>query len=223
VTRPEPGGGGRKLGLLGGSFDPIHDGHLVMGEEARVQLGLDRVVFIPAAMPPHKLGRTDLSSARHRLRMTELAVAGNEGFAVDELELRRTGGPSFTIDTLRHFHAQQQGSGELYFIMGLDSFLEIQTWKEHERFLELGHLIVATRAGYDASRMDHDVPGPILERLVQGAGPSSAGGHRVWFIEIPPVATSSTQIRSRHREGRSIRYLVPESVWHYIQEHRLYR
>ena len=211
------------MGLLGGSFDPIHFGHLVMGEEARVQLGLHRVVFIPAGVPPHKLGKRHLSGPEHRMAMTRLAIDDNQAFDVSSYELHGGGRPTFTIDTLRHFHALHGAESELYFILGLDSFLEIGTWKDHARLLEFGHLIVATRAGYDQDTMRKDVPPPFLERLsTPNEGVEPAEGARVWPIEIPPVATSSTELRRRQRDGASIRYLVPDPVWHYIQGQDLY-
>jgi nicotinate-nucleotide adenylyltransferase len=223
AVNPVPPQALEKIGLLGGSFDPPHFGHLVMAEEARVQLGLDRVVFLIAGVPPHKLGKQSPSAPEHRLAMTRLAIAGNEAFETSEYELTRGPGPTYTIETLRHFDGLWAGRGEIYFVLGLDSFLEIRTWRDPERFLEHSHLIVATRAGYDRERMDKDVPKPLLERLTS-PGPGQADGERrVWLIDIPPVATSSTELRSRQRRGASIRYLVPDAVWHYIQEQRLYR
>jgi nicotinate-nucleotide adenylyltransferase len=213
-----------RIGLLGGSFDPPHLGHLVMAEEARVQLGLRRVVFLPAGVPPHKLGKRRLSSARQRLELTRLAIEGNAAFELSDFELRLGGTPTYTIETLRHFHGLWGGAAEIFFVLGLDSFLEIRTWKEPERFLDFGHLIVATRAGYDTDTMHKEVPTPLLERLSSApAGPRPDEEHRVWLIEIPPLAISSTELRSRQRRGASIRYLVPDAVWHYIQEQRLYR
>jgi nicotinate-nucleotide adenylyltransferase len=156
--------------------------------------------------------------------MTRLALEDNPAFEVSDLELRREHQPSFTIDTLRHYHGRLGAGDQLYFIMGMDSFLEFHTWKDYALFLDYGHLIVATRAGYDASTMDTVVPRSILERRASAAGPaSSAGACQVWPIEIPPLQISATDLRARQRRGASIRYLVPDAVWRYIQEHQLYR
>jgi nicotinate-nucleotide adenylyltransferase len=212
---------GPRIGLLGGSFDPIHFGHLVMAEVARVEHRLDRVVFIPARTPPHKVGKVDLSGVQHRLAMTRLAVEGNAAFEVSEFEVDREAQPSYTIDTLRHFHGAYSPTAEVFFILGMDSFLEIRSWKDHDQFLEWAHLIVATRPGYDAERMGQDVPKAFLERLANGAS-TDAGGH-VWLMEIPAIPTSSSELRRRCRSGAAIRYLVPDTVWVYIEEHGLYR
>ena len=192
----------RRIGLFGGTFDPPHLGHLVLAEWARARLGLDRVVFMPAGTPPHKRGRR-LTDAAHRLAMTRLAVRGNPAFSVSGLEARRVG-PSFTVDTLQHFHARQPGA-RLYLLMGADSLADFPSWRGPGEIARLATLVVAAR------------PGPADP--AQGA----VARGRVVMLDNPLVAISSSALRSRVRAGRSLRYLVPESVAAYVARHGLYR
>ncbi|HEX2088073.1 MAG TPA: nicotinate-nucleotide adenylyltransferase [Solirubrobacteraceae bacterium] len=181
--------------MLGGTFNPPHLGHLVMAQEAHAQLGLDRVVLMPVASPPHKALEDD-PGAEERLRMCELAVAKDDRFGVSRLELDR-GGPSYTVDTLREIHAASPGD-DLTFIVGGDMAHSLPTWREPAAVLALAALGVAERAG--AARTQ------IAERLA----PLGAG--RVRFFDMPRLDISSTAVRSRVREGRPIRYLVPDDV-----------
>jgi len=191
----------RRIGLFGGTFDPPHLGHLVLAEWARARLGLDRVVFMPAGTPPHKRGRR-LTDAAHRLAMTRLAVRGNPAFSVSGLEARRVG-PSFTVDTLQHFHARQPGA-RLYLLMGADSLADFPSWRGPGEIARLATLVVAAR------------PGPADP--AQGA----VARGRVVMLDNPLVAISSSALRSRARAGRSLRYLVPDAVAAYVARHGLY-
>ncbi len=201
-----------RLGVMGGTFDPIHIGHLVTAEEARSQFRLDSVVFVPSSRPPHKTGSPQ-SGVEHRLRMAELAVAGNDALSVSDLEARRDG-LSYTIDTLRELHRIHGASTELYFITGADAILEILTWKDPEELLAESRFIAATRPGYKLEKLTEALPGK------NSAGELAIAN--VFTMEIPALAISSTDIRSRAASGRPFRYLVPEAVWEYIRENRLY-
>jgi len=192
----------RRIGLFGGTFDPPHLGHLVLAEWARARLGLDRVVFMPAGTPPHKRGRR-LTDAAHRLAMTRLAVRGNPAFSVSGLEARRVG-PSFTVDTLQHFHARQPGA-RLYLLMGADSLADFPSWRGPGEIARLATLVVAAR------------PGPADP--AQGA----VARGRVVMLDNPLVAISSSALRARARGGRSLRYLVPDAVAAYVARHGMYR
>jgi nicotinate-nucleotide adenylyltransferase len=198
-------GMGRRLGVMGGTFDPIHYGHLVTAEEALVQFGLDEVMFVPTGRPWMKADR-EVSPAEDRYLMTVIATASNPRFSVSRVEIDREG-PTYTVDTLRTLAAENPDA-ELSFITGADAMLEILEWKDTEEVLSLARFIAATRPGYD------------LERL----GSAIAGGHaNVSVMTIPALAISSTDIRARVREGRPIRYLVPEGVKSYVEKAGLYR
>jgi len=203
------------VGILGGTFDPIHCGHLVIGEQVRQALGLDRIVFVPAALPPHKLDE-ELAPAADRAAMVELAIAGNPAFSMSEIELRRKG-PSYTADTLGELadEAIRQGvARDLFFILSAEALAGFRSWHDPVRLLQLARLAVVPRPGAplpDTVRLGAMLPG----------GAASVG--RVECVETTPVAYSSSDVRSRAAEGRSIRYLVPPAVETYIRDHRLYR
>jgi nicotinate-nucleotide adenylyltransferase len=199
----------QRIGLFGGTFDPPHLGHLVLAEWARVRLRLDRVVFVPAGTPPHKRGRR-LTEAALRLVMTRLAVRGNPAFAVSAFEARRAG-PSFTVDTLRHFHARQPDA-RFYLLMGADSLADFPDWHEPGAIARLATLVVAARRG------------PAGPERVAGARsrPRVPVRGRVVLLDNPVVAISSSALRARARTGRSLRYLVPDAVAAYVARHRLY-
>jgi len=195
------------IGILGGTFNPPHMGHLVMAQEALDQLELDRVVFMPVAVPPHKEARED-PGAEARLELSRLAVAGDERFEVSPLEVDR-GGASFTVDTLRELH-DVEPEHDLTFIVGGDMAQSLPAWREPEAILSLARLAVAEREG--VGRED------IARRLE-----SLHDGGRVVFFDMPRIDISSSSIRRRVSEGRPIRYLVPDAVAEAIAEQGLYR
>ncbi len=190
---------------MGGTFDPIHHGHLLTAEEAAVQFGLDEVVFVPTGQPWMKEAR-EVSPAEHRYLMTVIATASNPRFSVSRVEIDRDG-PTYTVDTLRAI-GEQARDAELFFVTGADAMLEILHWKDPEEVLSLAHFIAATRPGYDLTRFEAEARSPH---------PS------VSAMNIPALAISSTDIRRRVHEGRPIRYLVPEGVKSYIEKMGLYR
>lgn len=213
VHRRRPSGANARVGVFGGTFDPPHLGHLAAAEWARDQLELDRVVFVPAGTPPHKRDHSR-SGAAARLAMTRLAVRGQAGFAVSDLEIRRRG-PSFTVDTLRALAARDPRA-RWFLILGEDNLAEFDSWREPETILELATVVVALRprALSNARVARHRVSGALRGRSRTGA---------VVTLDNPGIDLSSSAIRARARRGRSIRYLVPAAVDRYITRTKLYR
>ena len=204
----KPGGGTlKRVAVLGGTFDPIHHGHLAAAELVADQYGLDRVLFMPNRVPPHKPGH-EISPAEDRYLMAVLATNSNPRFGVSRLELDREG-PSYTLDTLRSLRAALGPDCAIYFIIGADAALEIATWHEAEAVLSEGRFIAVHRPGYD------------LERLASVIGP--AGMVHIEPLALPELDISSTNLRERVAAQQSIRYLTPEPVVDYIQRRGLYR
>jgi nicotinate-nucleotide adenylyltransferase len=195
----------RRLGVMGGTFDPIHHGHLVTAEEALRQFELDEVVFVPTGQPWMKAERT-VTPAEHRYLMTVIATASNPRFTVSRVEIERAG-PTYTADTLQELSRKAEENTELFFITGADAVLEIFQWKDPEEVLSLTNVIAATRPGYDIARFEREAP---------------TRHPRISVMQIPALAISSSDVRQRVMDGRAIRYLVPEGVQTYIEKHRLY-
>lgn len=200
---------GVRIGLMGGTFDPIHHGHLVTADGARFEFDLQRVLFVPSGMPPHKLGR-EVTPAEHRYLMAVLATLSNPHFEVSRVDIDRPG-PSYTVDTIEQARQALGPDAELYFITGADAILEILTWKDPDRLLASCHVIAATRPGYDLGRLENSI-GDLFVRF----------RHRIHVLQVPAMSISSSDIRERVRTGHPIRYLVPEPVADYIYKHRLY-
>lgn len=196
-----------RIGILGGTFDPIHYGHLVIAEDARVYLRLERVWFVPAFQPPHK-PQGSYSAFEHRMRMVELAIADNPHFAMSLIELRLPA-PSYTVETVQAIRAELCPDDELYFIMGMDSLGNILTWHKPDELLRLCRIVVAERAGYqvDIEMIEDSLPG--LRQSLE-------------LIDTPELSISSTDLQRRVRCGLSIRYQVPPAVERYIYDHGLY-
>ena len=213
-----------KIGLFGGTFDPIHWGHLRNAEEVREAFSLDSVLFIPAGVPPHKK-RQPTTSPRDRLEMVRLAIAKNPGFALSAVELSRPG-KSFSIDTVRYFYRKQGPKDSLYFILGLDAFLDIGAWKDFEEIFSLCHLIVTSRPGAGNLTATGRVP-VAVRRLFCYDRPEKIyrhkSGTKLFFFKLTDIAISASDIRGRLRVGGSIRYLVPLEVETYIKKRGLYR
>lgn len=197
----------KRIGLMGGTFNPIHNGHLVTAEEARVQFSLDEVIFIPSGKPPHKSERK-IADAHHRAMMTLLATVTNPYFHVSQVEIERPG-YSYTYDTVSYFQELYQGKAEIYFITGADAILEIIAWKNVAQLFEKCRFIAATRPGFDLSVIrSNDLP--------------QTAKNRIFYMEIPALAISSTDVRRRIKEGRPIKYLMPSAVETYIYKNKLY-
>jgi len=196
-----------RIGILGGTFNPPHLGHLICAQEAYLQLGLDRVTLIPARIPPHKAVE-DEPGAEHRLELCRLAIRGDEErLAVSDLEIARDG-PSYTVDTLEALHSSAPDH-ELYLIVGGDIAAGLPDWHEPERVLSLATLAVAKRRGTPRAAVD-DALGSLQ------------GGERTRFFRMPRIAISSTMLRERVKSGQSIKYYVPDRVAGYIKRHHLY-
>jgi nicotinate-nucleotide adenylyltransferase len=212
-----------KIGLFGGTFDPIHWGHLRSAEEVSETFGLDRVYFVPAAMPPHKRGQTT-TPARDRLQMVRLAVAKNPKFSVSTAEIARAG-VSYSIDTIREFAANLDQSDSLYFIIGLDAFREIRTWKDFAGIFPLCNFIVTSRPG-SKEKDPLRGTGVAVKKLFcydfKRKNYRHESGMRVYFNELTDIAISASEIRALVKEGKSIRYLVPSEVEKYIKQRGLY-
>ena len=196
-----------RIGVLGGTFDPIHYGHLVIAEEARVRLHLQRVLFVPAGRPPHKTHKRS-TVAEHRRRMVELAISSNPHFEISLMDLGREG-PSYSVDMLQLLHQELESSADLYFIMGMDSLDGIRTWYEPQRLIELCYIVATSRPGYV---VDLDA----LEGIVPGIS------RRTIVIQAPELRISGSGLRQRVREGLPIKYQTPEPVVEYIYGHGLY-
>ncbi|MGB9812516.1 MAG: nicotinate-nucleotide adenylyltransferase [Thermovenabulum sp.] len=195
---------------MGGTFDPIHYGHLVAAEEARINFNLSKVIFIPAGNPPHKKDYK-VTDSEHRYIMTALAVNSNPYFEVSRVEVDREG-YTYTVDTLKWFREKYDDSVELFFISGADAILDILTWKKVEEVLKYCTFIAATRPGYTSEQ---------LERKVKEV--KNLYGKEIFILEVTGMAISSTDIRKKVKNGQSIKYLVPEAVEYYIIKNNLYR
>lgn len=194
------------IGILGGTFDPIHIGHLVVAEEARVKLGLSEVLFVPAGQPWFKQDRY-ITAAVHRVEMVRRAVVDNPYFKLNTLEVDRPG-PSYTVDTLTLLKDQLSSETSLFFILGRDTLAELPLWKEPRKVIQLCRLVVPPRlASRDMRHLGKAIPG-LLERVIQ--------------LDMPVIGISSSEIRQRIAQGLSIRYLVPPGVEKYITEQKIY-
>jgi nicotinate-nucleotide adenylyltransferase len=213
-----------RIGIFGGTFNPIHLGHLRAAEEVREAQALDELRLVPAAFPPHK-DAAAVIAAPHRLRMCELAVAGVPGFRVSAVELARSG-PSYTIDTLRAFAHELGPSVRLLFVLGLDTFRELHTWKEHAAIFSLCDVVVVTRPPASATLTRDEIPLAAREAFWYDSASESfrhESGHVLSLQRITGLDISAASIRARVAARRSIRFLVPPAVEAYIAEHGLYR
>ncbi len=212
-----------RLGVLGGTFDPVHLGHLRIAVETAEEMGLDRVWLVPASRPPHKEGGV-ITPFEHRLEMIRLATAGERALGVSDLEGRR-GGVSYTIETLRELHGMHPRDLELHFVAGTDAFLEIRTWKEYSSLFRYTHFILIQRPGIRSKDLEGFLRSldPNLEREGPGEYRFPESGCRVVERRATYMDISSTRIRDAAAAGRSIRYLVPDAVHDYIHQEGLYR
>lgn len=209
-----------KLGILGGTFNPIHLGHLRAAEEVYENLSLDKIFFVPSGTPPHR--ENDIASFDHRYQMVKLATEGNSHFSVLDIEGKRPG-KSYTIDTLRELNELYPGA-KFYFILGLDAFLEIETWRSYRQLFSLAYFVIISRPGFDETHVNG-----ILRKIFQdikydqrGMAFSMPGVFDVFYRKITLLDISATLIRNLIEKGFSIRYLVPASVEEYIYKKEVY-
>lgn len=198
-----------RVGIMGGTFNPIHFGHLMTGECAYEQFGLDKVLFMPSKTPPHKTIQEHIS-ADDRASMVKLAIEGNPHFAFSGMELERSG-VTYTVDTLRELH-QMHPDCQYYFIIGADSLFDFAKWREPKEILKLATVLVASRYGIAKEKLKEQAD--KLERMYGG---------NIQIVDMPTIDFSSSEIRTRRKEGKDVRYYVDEKVRIYIEEHELYR
>jgi len=194
-----------RIGVFGGAFNPVHTAHLIIAEDVREQMHLDKVLFIPYANPPHK-NSDDLLDSSHRLRMLQFAIEGNKYFEISDIELKNSSGSkSFTVDTLMKLRELYKGSSAKFYLMiGLDNLIELHTWKDPGKLFLLSEVVVLNRPGYVVQSVDNEY------------------GRMVTYVPAPDINISSTDIRHKIAEKKSIKYLVPLKVENYIVENKLY-
>jgi nicotinate-nucleotide adenylyltransferase len=214
----------KKIGLFGNTFNPIHLGHLRSAEEIGESFELDPVIFIPASYPPHK-NKGEILSASSRVEMVRLAIADNPRFALSEVELRRPG-KSYSVQTIGHFRQRFEKDAHLYFILGLDAFLEINTWKDYPALFGLCHFIVMTRPGFEKNFSPEHLPVELEGDFCYDArkgGYVHPSGFFIFSKEITALDISSTKIRENFQRGRSVKYLLPSPVEAFIYKNKLYQ
>ena len=194
-----------RIGLFGGTFDPVHLGHLILAEQCREALRLDQVRFVVAGSPPHKPG--DRTDVKHRLEMVRLAIAGHSAFVLSEVETNRPG-PHYSVETLQAIR-QEQPDDDLFFLIGADSLADLPNWREPATIARLATIVVVNRPGLD-------LPAP---QALPDFGPET---HALLSVAIPPIGIASSDLRARLKQGSSVRYMVPRGVEAYLTEHALY-
>jgi nicotinate-nucleotide adenylyltransferase len=213
-----------KWGLLGGTFDPIHMGHLRCAEEILEMFDLNRIIFVPASRPPHKLG-AEITPFFHREQMVRLAIEDNPSFSFSDVENQREG-KSYSVETIEYFLNRYLKDLELYFILGQDAFHAIQTWRDWNRLLLLCHMVVMTRPGYENKGLATILPEDFSSRFTYEEeldGYRGPTGHMIYFREVTFLDIASSNIRQRAKVSQSIAYLVPDAVRRYIVKNELYK
>jgi nicotinate-nucleotide adenylyltransferase len=197
-----------RIGVIGGTFDPIHLGHLIVAEEACTRLGLSQVVFVPAGLPPHKQAH-EISPSEQRLDMVQAAIADNEHFGLSRVDVDRPG-PCYTVDTIGLLQEAWGDDAEIYFVIGSDSLADLPSWYQPQRLLRRCTVVAVERPGYalDLNRLERHLPGAAAQ---------------IQLLRAPTLDISSTEIRERVRSGHTIRYLVPDAVIRHIYQDHLYR
>ncbi len=210
-----------RIGLMGGTFNPVHLGHLRAAEEVREKFKLNIIYFVPCNEPPHK-SNIDLIDANIRLQMLKLAIKGTDAFRCSDIEIRR-GGKSYSIDTIRHFLERGIKGSQIYFILGNDSFAEIKTWKNYKELIESCNFIIIKRPGYGEFSLKKQLPLDLFKILSYNKKIKcyeTRSKKRIFLTEIKGLEVSSSMIRELIRRGKSIRYLVPEDVFNYIKKRK---
>jgi len=217
------------LGLLGGSFNPVHNGHLAIARQTREALELDQILFIPTSQPPHK-PNASLAPAQDRYEMARLAIASDPSFAISDVEIRRPG-KSYSIDTIRLLQQEYGAQTQLFFLIGLDAFLDFPSWRDPQTLLELCQFVVLSRPGLSFRSLSTvpllpPIPYPSLADLDAGRISrieAPLGKQRLTYLKLPPCPVSASDIRSRIRQGFTVANLLPPLVESYILQHHLYQ
>ena len=213
-----------RIGIFGGTFNPIHLGHLRAAEEIRERFDLERIIFIAAAVPPHKEVENGIPG-EHRMEMVRVAISGNPYFSPSDIELKRPG-KSYSIGTIQFLKERYGSDSDMFFILGMDAFLEIGTWKSFQELFSLCHFIVMTRPGFDQPFSATILPPEIADAFVYDEGGGRfihRDGYSIYLQGVTFLDISSTKIREAVRKGRSVRYLLPREVERYIKRHHFYR
>lgn len=213
-----------RVGLLGGTFNPVHWGHLRAAEEIREMFELKQVIFIPTNISPHKESK-EIVAAEHRLKMLGLAVNDNPYFFTSDVELKRPG-KSYSIETIGHFKQTFGKELTLFFILGIDAFLEINSWKDYQELFSLCNFIVMSRPQYEVKELDQVIPAQVKTDFLYRPDEKrfiNSSQFSIYFTEITPIDIASRSIRNLIKDGHSIKYLLPEEVEKYVKENKLYR
>ena len=213
-----------KIGLFGGTFNPVHFGHLRAAEEIRESFSLDKIIFIPLNLPPHK-NINDIISSHHRFTMLENATKENSTFSVSKIEMERSG-KSYSIETIKYFLENFNPPPELFFILGVDAFLEITSWEKYDKLFYLCNFIVMSRSGYPEVPLEKILPEDISRDFTYLENMNSyihVSKHAVHYTKISLLDISSTKIRSNIKSGKSIKYLLSEVAEDYIKQNKLYK
>ncbi|MDY6844531.1 MAG: nicotinate-nucleotide adenylyltransferase [Thermodesulfobacteriota bacterium] len=212
-----------KVGIIGGSFNPIHFGHLRMAEDMRETLGLSKVIFVPAKIPPHK-EKKHIISASHRFNMVAIALSANPWFEISDIEIKREG-ISYSIDTINLLKKQFEDTTNLYLLMGMDSFREIHTWKNYEKLFTICNIAVMTRPGVCMESMDKMFPKDLVSAFhnLSHTEFCHRNGFRVEFVNTTFLDISAHKIRGEIAKGKSVKYLLPPEVEGYIYQNGLYK
>ena len=210
-----------RIGILGGTLDPVHVGHIDSALAARAALALDQVVIVPSHVPPHRHQQPH-ASAFHRFAMAALAINGIDGLAVSDIELRAPG-PSYTADTLQRFHAEGLPASQIFFITGADAFAEIETWVRYPQVLDLAHWVVIARPGHDLASLAARLPRLAARMVDAGQRPAIVDGTGIFLVDARTSDVSSTEVRRRIASGEPVTGLVAPSVQAHIVQHGLYR
>jgi nicotinate-nucleotide adenylyltransferase len=211
--------GRRRLGILGGTLDPVHVGHIETALAARRALALDRVTLLPSHVPPHR-PQSPVASPYHRFAMAALAVNGIDGLEASDLELSAPG-PSYTADTLARLHERGLEASQIFFITGADAFAEIATWSRYPEVLDRSNFVVVSRPGFDASELPGVLPA-LADRMVPGSNDRIGDELKIFLVNTPTADVSSTEIRRRLDSGESVRGMIPPAVEEHIRQHGLY-
>lgn len=213
-----------RVGLFGGTFNPIHLGHLRSAEEVRELFNLKQVIFIPSANPPHKQGK-DIISPIHRMEMVNIAIEENQSFSVSDIEIKRQG-KSYSIETIDHIRQINDSDLTLFFIIGIDAFTEISTWKDYTNLFSRCNFVVTTRPGYSLTNLEIVLPADVAGNFTYSSKEDRfihPSNFSLYFRDITNLDISSSVVRKRIKENRSVRYFLPEKVIEYIQGHGLYK